>query len=301
MVDLKLQIPDSFFEEENRLDYLVTKDIKQLWAVELDLLYEFQRVCDKYGLKYYADSGTLLGAIRHKGFIPWDDDIDIVMKREDYDRLIEIGDKEFNHPYFFQTPYSDNGYLKGHAQLRNSDTAAILPRDLERVNYNQGIFLDIFPIDLESKYSFVNSIKCRVLSIFRSSFSYIYNPDPPNGVKYKFVGLLASMVEKNPITAYSIFDWICKTVLFNGHTVDKISYYWEYKNYKMLPINWFGEITMVPFEFLSIPVPVEYNKILSRYYGIDYMKPVIEKGAHQVGGKLIISTDESYKSIINKS
>ena len=69
--------------------------------VELDLLAEFDRVCRKHGLTYFVDSGTLLGAVRHKGFIPWDDDIDLIMQREDYERLVQIAAQEFQHPYFF--------------------------------------------------------------------------------------------------------------------------------------------------------------------------------------------------------
>ena len=75
MVELKIKLPDSFFYEEERDGYWVSSEIKELWAVQLDLLNEFDRVCKKYNLKYILDFGTLLGAIRHKGFIPWDDDL----------------------------------------------------------------------------------------------------------------------------------------------------------------------------------------------------------------------------------
>lgn len=89
-----------FFREEIRNDYLVPAAMKRAWACQLDLLKELLRVCDKYNLKCWADYGTLLGAVRHKGYIPWDDDIDMVMLREDYDKLVEIADKELKHPYF---------------------------------------------------------------------------------------------------------------------------------------------------------------------------------------------------------
>ena len=113
---------EGFLEEEVRCGYTVSAEMKKLWAVELDLLAEFDRVCKKHGLTYFAFGGTLLGAVRHQGFIPWDDDIDVVMFREDYRRLTQIAAEEFRHPYFFQTPFTDCGLVMGGSRLRNSNT-----------------------------------------------------------------------------------------------------------------------------------------------------------------------------------
>ena len=82
------RIPEIFFEEEVRCDFLVTQDRKKLWAVLLDMLLKIDDVCKKYHLTYFLEAGTLLGAIRHKGMIPWDDDIDIFMPRKDYNKFI---------------------------------------------------------------------------------------------------------------------------------------------------------------------------------------------------------------------
>lgn len=121
MVELKsIDLPANFLEEEIRDEFLVDVKRKQVWAVELDLFLKFVTVCRKYNLRYYADSGTLLGAVRHQGFIPWDDDMDFVMFRDDYDKLCEVGEKEFGHPYFFQSERTDPGTIRGHIQIRNS-------------------------------------------------------------------------------------------------------------------------------------------------------------------------------------
>ena len=125
MLPIKIALPEGFLEEEVRCGYTVSVEMKKLWAVELDLLAEFDRVCRKHGLTYFVDSGTLLGAVRHKGFIPWDDDIDVAMFREDYRKLPRIAAQEFQHPYFFQTPFTDPGLVMGGSRLRNSDTTLI--------------------------------------------------------------------------------------------------------------------------------------------------------------------------------
>ena len=143
----QLEIADSFYQEEERCGYVVSAHMKKVWAVELDLLYQLQQVCEKYGIQYYGSGGTILGAERHKGMIPWDDDIDIMMLRDQYDLLCSHAD-EFEEPYFFQTFDTDEGYFRGHAQLRNSNTTGVLVDEAKKnVPFNQGIFIDIFPLD----------------------------------------------------------------------------------------------------------------------------------------------------------
>jgi len=82
-----MRLPDGFLQSEYRDGYFVDATMKRVWAVELDLLEQFQNICKRHSLKYYAIGGTLLGAVRHKGFIPWDDDIDVGMPRADYDQF----------------------------------------------------------------------------------------------------------------------------------------------------------------------------------------------------------------------
>lgn len=148
---IQIKLDESFFLEEERCDYVVKPEMKQLWAVLLDLMVQFDKVCKKNGVKYFLDSGTLLGAVRHKEFIPWDNDVDVIMFRSEYDKLCKVAPTEFSAPYFWQTNETDPGSLRRHAQLRNSLTTCLLCNEMENgvpeYGYNQGAFLNVFILD----------------------------------------------------------------------------------------------------------------------------------------------------------
>ena len=153
------------YEEETRNDYLISKQMKKIWAIQLELVNKVLDVCKRNNLTIFADGGTLLGVIRHGGYIPWDDDIDLAMKREDYNKLCEIADKEFDDLYFFQSEETDPGSVRGHVQIRKSDTTAILNSERNmNCRFNQGIFIDIIPLDAIPNNEFIRKIYLRRLN-----------------------------------------------------------------------------------------------------------------------------------------
>lgn len=273
-------------QEENRDGYLVSAHMKKVWAVQLELLKKLLEVCDKYQLKIWADGGTLLGTIRHKGYIPWDDDIDMAMFRDDYDKLVQIAPKEFDHPYFFQCGYTEKCYIRGHSQLRMDSTAAMLLAPAF-VNTHQGIFIDIFPYDavpddeqemkklIEEKnrlmdrmvhavvFDWLHPVRSIRLSLKKSSFSEMYEDF------------------ENAFRKYRIEDNNCVSCL--SFMVD-LEHFLRDK-------QWYDETLAMPFEDCMMPVPVGYHEILTKQYG-NYMIPVKAPSYH--GGFWKLDAEKSY-------
>jgi lipopolysaccharide cholinephosphotransferase len=123
------------------------KILREAQLIMLEMLVEFDAICKKYNLKYWLDSGTLLGAVRHQGFIPWDDDIDLSMPVEDYRRFKEIAQAELSENIFFQTSTTDKGFKFDYMKLRSNKVKIVEFHEIDKeVDYHQGVFVDIFPM-----------------------------------------------------------------------------------------------------------------------------------------------------------
>ena len=236
---MKLKIDDSFYQEEERCGYLVSAKMKRIWAVELDLLYQLQQICEKYGIKYYASGGTILGAEGHKGMIPWDDDIDIMMLRDQYDLLCQHAD-EFEEPYFFQTYETDDGYFRGHAQLRNSNTTGVLVEEIEKnVPFNQGIFIDIFPLDYypEDEEEQKRIDQC-VHSMNRRISDFYYTFNTKQSLKRRVIGLFDHLMHPNVRATLLERDKIMKSVEESGLIIN-----WggAWGKKEIVPAEWYGD------------------------------------------------------------
>lgn len=281
-------IPRSFLDEEIKNDFLVDKKRKELWTVLLDLLLEFSAVCEKHHLTYYIFYGALLGAIRHRGFIPWDDDIDVAMPREDYEVFITM-ENEFHHPYFLQTPYTDPHYFYTFAKIRNSNTTGVIEL-FEYANFNHGIWLSIFPIDRWDNNGGVDRFEeIKRLATDCSTYMRIGNPrlsrrdkirvDAYSGNPlhdYEEIQRLASSC-KDPKSQY-----VMTAVLTQGRY-----------DQKLLDAADFEESVSVEFEGFCFMAPVGYDHLLRVWYD-DYMQmpPKEERGLWHAGA--VFDADISY-------
>ena len=237
------------------MDYKTSEALKEVWAVELDLLNKLQEVCRRANLSFWLEGGTLLGAVRHKGFIPWDDDIDVVMMRSDYDRLNQIAAAEFQHPYFFQTTYSEMSLYCGHAILRNVETSGFSRKEMDR-DYCRGIGIDIFVMD-----------GC-------------YD----NPLLYGLHRCAAKIINRMVRRTYSKSLFRLYERLFRAKSVsssDKIGLLsWRYRHGEIRRKDYYDETVMLDFQGGSYPAPSRWHELLRDYFGSDYMTPIMAPNSH---------------------
>ena len=265
-------LPESFFEEEVRCGFLVTKERKKIWAVELDLLLQLDRVCKKHNLSYYFAGGSLLGAIRHGGFIPWDDDADINMKRNDYEKLLKVA-SDFEPPYFLQNPTTDSDYFFSHTRLVNKQTTCF-SRTFAFQNMAHGISIDIFPMDNwletnEADFNVINNLCVENGTYMRRSNPYLGKEERER---------VNNWSGRNPMEVYNEIQSIaqqynnCATKYMMAIVNTSYSF-----AKKLRPVEDYADTKLFVFERFELPVPIGYQRLLEIQYG-NYMKlPPVEK------------------------
>lgn len=272
-------------------------DIREVQLLGLEILKEVVRVCEQYNIKYYLSSGTLLGAVRHKGFIPWDNDVDIEMPVEDYRRFLKIAPKELPERFFVQTYRTDIGYNDLWAKVRLNGTTS-LPIAWKKMDIHWGIGIDIFPMIGIYDNHVLKNFQFRLLSISRmliaKDFVLATNPEEiSTSYKLKLIYKLPAIFRVN----------ICK--LLEGLASKK---YGKSKKIAQVYMPLFKELDRkkceksikIIFEGVAFSAPENYDYILTEYYG-DYMTPppMEERNGHEGSlGKIIYDCSKDYKEYL---
>ena len=249
-------------------------DLKKLQEKELEILQAVHDACDILGIEYTIAHGTLLGAVRHKGFIPWDDDIDICMLREDYDVFIKEGKKYLPDNLIIQHCLHETECPNLYAKVRDSNTT-FLHREHLNLNICQGIFIDVFPIDRIKKGRVRNWIEHKRRSLFYV-INECYDAEFLN-VLVRPLSRLAGIIVHNFIIPVFIGENNrCSYILREddrrrkGHkNGDDCTFFSIYRNI-VGPYSIFKERMLLDFEGKKYWAPKEYGLILSSLYG-DYM------------------------------
>lgn len=268
--------------------------LQNLWKIQLNILKEIDNICQKNDISYFAISGTLLGAIRHNGYIPWDDDLDIGMTRDNYNKFLKVASKELKNEYFLQTSHTEKNFFRVHAQVRYSNSTMLTKGDYNH-KYNMGVWVDIFVYDkcstneidsnkFRNKVQRINKImnwymfyKCS--SFFKSLLKYVLSRT------YVLLNGGLNNVIKKYDKLLSMFN-----NLTNNYVYDQIA--WAPNTKLELPYNYFDNLEKHKFENTFIPIPKNYELDLIKEFGSNYMTPIKADSAH---GATFIDLNNSYK------
>ena len=281
---------------------------EELFNTLTDILQQFINYCRNNNLEYCAFAGTLLGAIRHQGIIPWDDDIDVVMLRKDYDKLLSQIEKAplINGKYKFLNTTIDPYFPKGFTRLTNINTTEIPLKDA-MYKYNHGCFIDIFPLDdipdsyiLRKIYFIKLNIYLGLLQAigrYQSEIGTVGLPFKKRLLYYAFLPAFKSQlltpkkVNDRLNSCASFYSYKIKENKQIGTTVLSVG------NPRFIynKVDYMPEYMLLPFEQIKINVPIAYDNILRTSY-VDYMKPVKQPSEH---GDTIIDVHTGYTEYIN--
>lgn len=247
-------------------------ELRSLQLSELEILQMFKQLCESNHLRFYITAGTLLGAVRHQGFIPWDDDIDVVMPRKDYDKLRDICKSELPSDYYFQDSFTEENFPYFFSKIRKCGTEVYEPC-LDKVNIRKGIYIDILPLDACPKRDKSAYIFFKFIGLFSSVYMGKVNADFVCGYTKKYIRFLYSILVKLPLTTIrsmrenavrfcgKFCDWKRLCTVGGAHGYPAETY----------DAAWFDGEMALPFEGHLFPVPVGWDQLLKNMYG-NYMQ-----------------------------
>lgn len=251
--------------------------------IELDLLKVFADICKNYNLKWYLGGGTLLGAIRHEGFIPWDDDIDVMMPREDYEKLLDIKDLNKQLPHYIKLDtYKNKQCFYPFAKL--SDRRTVLREKKNKIKYTLSINIDIFPIDgIPEGDKEYHRLCSKIIKLRKLLLTCIYKTEYSSRSMKRFIKKIAGPVLDliGPFRIAKVIDKIAKEYpIKKSQNVGCLV--WGYDEKEKVNRDGFEKAIKVKFEGFSYPAPSNYKEYLTNHYG-NYLElpPVEERVNHE--------------------
>lgn len=264
-------------------------ELKDLQYKELEMLKTMLPIFEKYNIRYFLLGGTFLGAVRHNGFIPWDDDIDIGMPRPDYEKFIEIADKELPEYLKVVSFKKDLDYNKYFIKVINKNISFIREDTIEQKETN--LWIDIFPLDglPNNKIIFkVHKLKLmyrRLMlqySVFKTGVNIKKKRSFIEGWLIKFGYVFTKLVHLNPKKQLLKLE---KLMMKYDYVSSKnvINFMGAYKFKEMFPKSYYDNFSMYNFEGIKLPAPTNYDAVLRQMYG-DYMKlpPMDQRFSHSI-------------------
>lgn len=278
---------NSYFEDEVRSGFFIPGMMKRAWAIQINVLKVVDEICEKYNIKYFAMFGTLLGAVRHKGMIPWDDDIDIAMLRPDYVKFISVLENELPEGYSYGNVYTDKGFTDMYTRVLNGRSFC-LDEDYLKKNYQYPFIagLDVFPFDYIADDVDASDLQLQLLDM-AATISNTFDEDTIDWGPYtdyieQLECLCAITFDRTrPIQqqALILIDQLSGIYTDNDGSMVTCMTIWKENSSYCFPKEYFQKTVRVKFEEITIPVPIAYNKILTKCFG-DYQRIVKSASTH---------------------
>ena len=231
--------------------------LRKAQLIMLDMLIEFDAICKKHRLQYWLDSGTLLGAVRHKGFIPWDDDIDLSMPVEDYNKFLKIANSELSSEIFLQTSQTDKYFKFDYIKLRSNKARIVEFHEKDKkINYHQGVFVDIFPmLTIENTETNRNLYDNTFKEIREASSTSLHSPDGKDD-PVKRADLIAYLKQKHQGWTKNNYK-----IIYSGEMPDVAAWFDIEKVFPLITMD---------FECHSFFVPNNPDHYLHAIYSFNY-------------------------------
>jgi lipopolysaccharide cholinephosphotransferase len=253
--------------------------LRRLQLTELEILKEVVRICESNALQYFLTGGTLLGAVRHKGFIPWDDDVDIAMPRKDYDRFFALCRDQLDVHYYVHSNDTDPLYWMPYAKIRKRDTV-FDEVGIAHLDVPKGIFIDVFPLDSAgSQTGFFRTAQARAVTFLKMLIHYragIFSARDIGWMK-RLVLAVSSVLSIHALSKLQqrVMSW---------NTIDDAPYYVSLGSHYAslrtgIPKERYLPATKVEFEGEMLSAPRDCDYVLRRVYG-DYMQLPSEDEQH---------------------
>lgn len=281
------QVKNVYFPKERQIEVAFDMDnLSKHQSVLLELLKEFDRVCKKHNIPYVVFGGTAIGAVRHNGFIPWDDDIDVSMLRDDYERFLKYAPDELDDKYYLQAEGTAH-WVMNFSKLRKNNTTYLEkfhPKDNEM---HQGVYIDIFPCDNASSVEFIRKLQFLASRVAWSKALWKRGYETDSKKKILFMQLCRFLPNK-PFLKFSML----RKQNNSEYVQTFLSCTSKYRKgiYHRL---WFNDIIEMDFEDMKVPVSAHYDKLLTTLYG-DYMKLPDEEERRIKEHSVLIDLDKNY-------
>lgn len=289
-----------FLEPEYREEFYVDEKRKALWKTELDMFEAFDALCQKHNLKYFLMAGGMLGAVRHKGFIPWDDDIDIAMLREDYDIFMNVAPNELPTPLFLQDGMNEKMYFDSIVRIRDPRTTGIIRKDLTS-SCNNGVFIEIFPYDNIPD----NAMKAKIQDIMIRFYKNIllrnvYLLEFESAMKrivFQLISDVAIMLWGRD-GIYRKYDHWCRKYNNNECEYRNILTAYSYRSTFKYKKSVITDLIRVPYEYTYAYIPRNYDVCLTQVYHDYMLLPPVEKRGKKHEDIVIYDATVDYKTYL---